>query len=139
MSKLRKSKKGSPGSSPRLPWDLSAPLPLSFFVHFSNGHIHLQLIEARWTMEDVADRLNTDTDGVSHLVKEKLLKPIGNPTKNKQKYFNPEDVLELMRNRSWLGKMTNCLYLANEKKNAGTQRPQTEGEAPPPSSGDSNA
>ncbi len=126
MRKRRKSKENSLVPNQGLPWDLGAALPLSFFVHFSNGHVHFQLTQARWTMDDVAERLNTDTDGVSYLVKEKLLKPIGDPIKNKQKYFYPEDVMELMRDRSWLGKMTNKLYLANEKKNAGAQRRQAE-------------
>jgi hypothetical protein len=43
------------------------------------------------------------------LVVARLLKPLGNPQPNSVKYFASIEVLELAKDRIWLGKITNAL------------------------------
>jgi hypothetical protein len=52
------------------------------------------------------------------LVSSRLLKPLGNPPANGIKFFATVDVLELVKDRSWLAKMTNTVNQHWHKKNS---------------------
>ncbi len=105
-----------------LPGAFAGAAPLSFLVHCVNGQFHLQVTNPRSTMEDVARYLRTDSDGVSYLVSQNHLRPLGTPTGNKQKFFSTEELFQQMRDRKWLSKITNALYEYNENKNTATKK-----------------
>ena len=73
---------------------------------------------ARWTVEQTAWALNCQPHDVPTLVAAKLLKPLGNPPPNSVKFFAPLEVLELIKDRTWLAKVTNALHQNWQKKNA---------------------
>jgi hypothetical protein len=53
------------------------------------------------------------------LITSRLLKPLGNPAQNGIIFFCTADILELLRDRSWLAKMTNTINQHWHKKNSG--------------------
>ena len=52
------------------------------------------------------------------LVTARLLKPLGNPPANSVKFFATLELLELVKDRAWLAKVTNALNQHWQKKNA---------------------
>jgi hypothetical protein len=52
------------------------------------------------------------------LVAARLLKPLGNPQKNGIKFFATAELLELVKDRVWLVKMTNAVNQHWQKNNA---------------------
>lgn len=75
-------------------------------------------LPARLTVEQTAWVLNCQPHDVPILVAAKLLKPLGNPPPNGIKYFGTADVLELIKDRSWLAKLTNSVNQHWQKMNA---------------------
>lgn len=75
-------------------------------------------LPARLTAEQAAWVLNCQAHDVPVLVASKLLKPLGNPPSNGIKFFATLDVLELMKDRSWLVRVTNTILQHWQKKNA---------------------
>jgi hypothetical protein len=73
---------------------------------------------ARLTVEQAAWVLNCQPHDMPVLVSSRLLKPLGNPPANGIKFFATVDVLELVKDRSWLAKMTNTVNQHWHKKNA---------------------
>jgi hypothetical protein len=67
-------------------------------------------LPARLTVEQTAWVLNCQAHDIPTLVSAKLLKPLGNPPANGVKYFSTLLLLEVMRDATWLGKMTNALH-----------------------------
>ena len=55
------------------------------------------------------------------LVAARLLKPLGNPPANGVKFFATVELLELVKDRVWLAKVTNALNQHWQKKNAAKQ------------------
>jgi hypothetical protein len=53
--------------------------------------------------------LNCQVHDVPILVAARLLKPLGNPPPNSIKLFATTDVLVLVKDRSWLAKVTNAV------------------------------
>ena len=76
---------------------------------------------ARLTAEQVASILNCQPSDVRILVAAKLLKPLGNPPPNSVKFFATLELLELVKDRAWLAKVTNTLNQHWQKKNAAKQ------------------
>jgi hypothetical protein len=66
-------------------------------------------LPARLTAEQVAWVLNCQSHDVPVLVAARLLKPLGNPPPNGVKYFGTAELLELMKDKSWLVKVTNAV------------------------------
>jgi hypothetical protein len=66
-------------------------------------------LPARLTAEQAAWVLNCQPHDVPALVAARLLKPLGNPAPNSIKFFATVDVLELIKDRSWLAKMTSTI------------------------------
>ncbi|HTB84138.1 MAG TPA: hypothetical protein VK742_10835 [Candidatus Sulfotelmatobacter sp.] len=73
---------------------------------------------ARLTAEQVAWVLNCQPHDIPVLVATRLLKPLGNPQPNSVKYFAALEVLELVKDRAWLVRMTNALNQHWQEKNA---------------------
>jgi hypothetical protein len=72
---------------------------------------------ARLTVEQAAWLLGCQPHDVPILVSAKLLKPLGNPPQNGIKFFAATEVLELMKDRSWLAKVTNTVSQHWHRKN----------------------
>ena len=75
-------------------------------------------LPARLTAEQVAWVLNCQPHDVPVLVTARLLKPLGNPAPYSVKYFASIELLELVKDRGWLAKMTNTLCHHWQRKNA---------------------
>jgi hypothetical protein len=75
-------------------------------------------LPARLTAEQAAWVLNCQPHDVPALVSSRLLKPLGNPPANGIKFFCTADILELMKDRSWLTKVTNTINQHWHRQNA---------------------
>jgi hypothetical protein len=75
-------------------------------------------LPARLTAEQTAWVLNCQPHDVPVLVAARLLKPLGNPPQNSVKFFAAADVLEQVKDRAWLARVTNTLNQHWQKKNA---------------------
>jgi len=80
---------------------------------------------ARLTAEEAAWVLGCQPHDVPILVASRMLKPLGNPAQNAIKFFATMEVLELVRDRSWLAKMTNIICQHWHKKNTRTKSNNT--------------
>ena len=56
----------------------------------------------------------------------RLLKPLGNPSPNRVKFFGASELLEQAKDRTWLAKVTNALNQHWQKKNAAKKNPLTD-------------
>ncbi|HEY0550229.1 MAG TPA: hypothetical protein VGF13_11565 [Verrucomicrobiae bacterium] len=75
-------------------------------------------LPARLTVEQAAWVLNCQPHDIPVLVAARLLKPLGNPPANGVKYFATADVLELLKERAWLTKVTNAIGQHWQRQNA---------------------
>ena len=75
-------------------------------------------LPARLTAEQAAWVLNCQPHDVPALVAAKLLKPLGNPPANGVKFFATADVLENIKDRQWLARMSATIHQHWHKKNA---------------------
>lgn len=81
-------------------------------------------LPARLTAEQSAWVLNCQPADVPVLVAAKLLKPLGNPSPYAVKYFGTVDLLELIKDRNWLAKVSNALGQHWQKRNAARKQRQ---------------
>jgi hypothetical protein len=72
---------------------------------------------ARLTVEQAAWVLGCQPHDIPILVAARLLRPLGNPPPNGVKFFCTSEVLELLKNRSWLAKMTSTINQYWQRKN----------------------
>jgi hypothetical protein len=79
-------------------------------------------LPARLTAEQAAWVLNCQPHDIPALVAAKLLKPLGNPAANSVKYFATDDLLENLKDRHWLTRVTSTIYLHWQHKNARKQQ-----------------
>jgi hypothetical protein len=66
-------------------------------------------LPARLTAEQAACVLNCQAHDIPILVSARLLKPLGNPQANAVKFFATADLLEAVKDRAWLVKVTNAV------------------------------
>jgi hypothetical protein len=100
--------------------------PASLVQGFQTGmreeqHQFLRLLNqlpARLTAEQTAWVINCQSHDIPILVAARLLKPLGNPLPNGVKYFAASELLEQMKDRTWLAKITNALNQHWQKRNA---------------------
>jgi hypothetical protein len=78
--------------------------------------LHGQL-PARLTAEQAAWVLNCQPHDIPPLVAAKLLRPLGNPPANGIKFFATADLLEAVKDRNWLVRMSATIYQHWHKKN----------------------
>src|SRR5262249_8410803 len=74
-------------------------------------------LPARLTTEQAAWVLNCQAHDVPILVASRLLKPLGSPQPNSVKYFATIEILELVKDRAWLARMTNAVSQHWREKN----------------------
>lgn len=75
-------------------------------------------LPARLTAEQAAWVLNCQTHDVPILVAARLLKPLGNPQKNGIKFFATSELLEQVKDKAWLIKLTNAVNQHWQRNNA---------------------
>jgi hypothetical protein len=78
----------------------------------------LNQLPAHLTVEQAAWVINCQPADVPILVAARLLKPLGNPPPHNVKYFAASELIELMKGRIWLAKVTNTLNQHWQKRNA---------------------
>ena len=66
-------------------------------------------LPARLTAEQAAWVLNCQAHDIPILVSARLLRPLGNPQANSVKFFATADLLDLVKDRAWLVKVTNAV------------------------------
>lgn len=74
-------------------------------------------LPARLTAEQVAWLLDCQPHDIPVLVVAKLLKPLGAPMPNSVKYFATVEIVELAKDRAWLGRATNAVAQHWKRKN----------------------
>jgi hypothetical protein len=79
-------------------------------------------LPARLTAEQVAWVLNCQPHNVSVVVMTRLFKQLGNPMPNSVKHVAALDILELRKDRTWLGKVTNALGQHRRERNLDKKR-----------------
>jgi len=72
---------------------------------------------ARLSVEQAAWMLGCQTHDMPILISSRLLKPLGNPPPNAIKFFATAEILELLKDRSWLAKMTQTIGQHWHKRN----------------------
>ena len=75
-------------------------------------------LPARLTAEQAGWVLNCQPHDIPVLVSARLLKPLANPASNSVKYFATVDLLEAIKDRNWLVRVTGALYQYWHNKNA---------------------
>jgi len=75
-------------------------------------------VAARLTTQETASLLGFMASDIPILIREKYLKPLGNPTANAMKYFAAIEVLALAEDVSWLSRATRCVYEYHRRRNA---------------------
>ena len=75
-------------------------------------------LPARLTAEQAAWVLNCQPHDIPVLVSSRLLKPLGNPPPNGIKFFATADLLEFVKDRNWLVRVTSTINQHWQKKNA---------------------
>jgi hypothetical protein len=75
-------------------------------------------LPARLTAEQAAWVVNCQPHDIPALVSTRLLKPLGNPPPNGIKYFATADLLELLKDRNWLVRVTSAINHHWHNKNA---------------------
>jgi hypothetical protein len=75
-------------------------------------------LPARLTSEQAGWVLNCQSDDIPALISSRLLKPLGNPAQNGSKFFCTADVLEQLKDRSWLVKVTNTINQHWQRQNS---------------------
>jgi hypothetical protein len=81
---------------------------------------------ARLTVEQVAWLLGCQPHDVPVLVAAKFIKPLGNPPQNGTKFFATAELVEQMKERNWLARMSNAISQHWHKKNKRHQEITTE-------------
>ena len=67
-------------------------------------------LPARVNADQAGWLLNCQPHNIPVLVSARLLKPLGNPPANGYKFFATDEILELSKDKVWLGKITNAIY-----------------------------
>ena len=78
-------------------------------------------MKARLTVFEVSYLLNCSPEDVQALVRDGLLKPLGNPPVNGRKFFDAKRLAESMQDSNWLARVTNAIYRRWRVKNASRQ------------------
>jgi hypothetical protein len=79
--------------------------------------LQLQRLPARLTVDETAWFLGFGPGDISTLVAAKLLKPLGHPPSNGQKYFAACELERLRNDADWLAKASDALVRHWRKRN----------------------
>jgi len=80
-------------------------------------------LPARLTAEQAASLLNCQPHDMPVLIAARLLKPLANPAANSIKYFATADLLENVKDRNWLVRVTATINQHWQAKNARKKAP----------------
>lgn len=80
-------------------------------------------LPARLISEQTGWVLNCQPHDLPALISARLPKPPGNPAQNGSKFFCTSDILELLKDRSWLTKMTNTINQHWQRQNSRKKSP----------------
>ena len=83
-------------------------------------------LPARLTAEQAAWVLNCQPHDIPALISARLLKPLANPAPNAIKFFATADLLENMKDRNWLARVTATINQHWQAKNARKKELATE-------------
>ncbi len=72
--------------------------------------------------------LNCQPHDIPALVAAKLLKPLANPAANSVKFFATADLLEQIKDRNWLVRMSGTIYQHWQRRNARQKETEVNGE-----------
>lgn len=101
--------------------------------------LNLTTLPARLNGEEAASFLGFKPHDIPVLLKAGLLKPLGKPLPNGDKYFATVVLTELRQNVSWLSKATMVVSQHWKEKNAGKGNGTRNGHAPVNGAGDGKA
>jgi len=93
--------------------------------------LSLMRTPARVNPEQAAWHLGFQAHDIAVLVAAGLLKPLGNPPANGQKYFAAAVIDELRGDTKWLGRASDAIYRHWREKNLRKRRPDEPGNWPP--------
>jgi hypothetical protein len=85
----------------------------------------LKTLPARLTTQQTAWFLGFSIYEIPMLVSRGLLKPLGRPARNGQKFFLTATLEELRRDEKWFGKASDAVVQYWDQKNAGRVRDET--------------
>ena len=88
-------------------------------------------LPARLTAEQAAWVLNCGSHDIPALIAARLLKPLGNPPANGIKFFATADLLEQIKDRNWLVRVSATICQHWQKKNARQRHPAVRPPVPP--------
>jgi len=93
--------------------------------------LSLMKTPARVNPEQAAWHLGFQGHDIAVLVSTGLLKPLGNPPPNGQKYFAAVVIDELRNDTKWLARASDAIYRHWREKNLRKRRPDETGNWPP--------
>jgi hypothetical protein len=80
--------------------------------------LNLATLPARFNKEQTAGYLGFEPDHIPLLIQKGLLKPLGRPVQNSEKFFAKVELEKLKNDREWLSKATAAISLYWQIKNA---------------------
>ncbi len=86
----------------------------------------LRILPARLTVEETAWFLGFSQNEISMLMADGLLKPLGRPPRNGQKYFATAELEELRRDGKWMAKASDTIVAYWRKRNNYSQSSQAD-------------
>ena len=92
-----------------------------------NVILSLPRLPARLNVEQAASLLGFAEHDIPVLIRARLLKPLGNPPPNGNKYFSSAELETLARDHDWLNKATRAVTQHWRRKNE--QRPDRDSNA----------
>ena len=79
--------------------------------------LNLATLPARFNKEQAAGYLGFEPDHLTLFIQKGLLKPLGRPVQNSEKFFAKVDLEKLKNDREWLSKATAAISLYWQIKN----------------------
>jgi hypothetical protein len=80
--------------------------------------LNLATLPARFNKEQAAGYLGFEPDHITLLMQKGLLKPLGRPAQNSDKFFAKVELEKLKNDKEWLSKATAAISLHRQIKNA---------------------
>lgn len=90
---------------------------MKFLVEITeNGFTKVTPVPARMTMGQASALLGISKTDLAHLCGNSELELIGDPVRNQERYLFADDVLGRAKDKSWLHRVTNALYLHHDER-----------------------
>src|SRR5688572_27328238 len=112
-----RTKMGSMTARRRRPNKVEVSMSRELIPHSTAAFLNLRHLPARLDVEQTAALLGHHPDHIPILIEGKLLKPLGNPSKNAIKWFASCDILEKCRDAEWLDRAAKHIARYWQRKN----------------------